>query len=79
MTTPCRVWMSCCDGAMRVTMLRRLMVMVARFSGGRKNSTFSSSRSSDAKKANSCSLPAGGERSGMRNGSASPLACLNHS
>ena len=79
MTTPCNVCTSCCDGSMRVTMLRRLMVMVSRFSGGRKNSTFSSSRSSVANKANSCSLPAGAERCGIRNGSAVSLARLNHS
>ena len=52
--------MSCCVGAMRVKMLRRLICMVSRLSGGRKNSTFSSSRSSEAKKASSCCFGAGG-------------------
>ena len=56
MMTPCRVWMSCCVGCMRLKMLRRLISMVARFSGGRKNSTFSSSRSRLSKNASSCCL-----------------------
>ena len=42
--------------------------MVPRFSSGRKNSTFSSSRSRSAKKASSCCLAAGGERRGMSKG-----------
>ena len=47
--------------------------MVAFFSGGRKNSTFSSSRSTEAKKASSCSLVAGSDFRGMAKGSAPPV------
>ena len=54
MMTPCSVWMSCCVGCMREKMLRRLICMVSRLSGGRKNSTFSSSCSRLSKKASSC-------------------------
>ena len=52
--------MSCCVGSMRVKMLRRLICMVSRLSAGRKNSTFSSSRSSESKNASSCCFGAGG-------------------
>ena len=76
MITPCSVWISCRVGAMRVKMLRRLICMVSRLSGGRKNSTFSSSRSSEAKKASSCSFGAGADFSGMANGSLPPVASL---
>ena len=69
MITPCSVWMSCCVGCMREKILRRLICMVSRLSGGRKNSTFSSSRSSAAKKARSCSFGAGADFSGMAKGS----------
>ena len=55
-TTPCSVRMSCCVGSMRWKMLRRLTLMVSRFSSGRKNSAFSNSRSRSAKKASSCCL-----------------------
>ena len=60
-------------GAMRWKILRRLTLMVPRFSSGRKNSTFSSSRSRSAKKASSCCLAAGGDFSGMANGRSPPL------
>ena len=68
--------MSCCVGCMRVKMLRRLICMVSRLSGGRKNSTFSSSRSSEAKKASSCCFGAGADFCGMANGSSAPLVQL---
>ena len=50
---------------MRVKMLRRLICMVSRLSGGRKNSTFSSSPSSALKNASSCCLLAGGDLSAL--------------
>ena len=77
--TPCSVWMSCWVGAMRVKMLRRLIVMVSRFSGGRKNSTGSSSRSSSAKNANNCCLPAAPERFGTGTAGRARPSHLNHS
>ena len=52
--------------------------MAARFSGGRKNSTLSSSRSSLAKNASNCCLVAGGDFCGIANGKPLP-ASLNHS
>ena len=79
MMTPCSVRMSCWVGSMRVKMLRRLICMVSRLSGGRKYSIFSSSRSSEPKNASSCCLVAGGDFCGIANGSASAVASLNHS
>jgi len=77
--TPCSVRMSCWVSAIRVKMLRRLICMVSRLSGGRKNSTFSSSPSIAAKKASNCCFAACGDRTGMENGSAPAVESLNHS
>jgi hypothetical protein len=60
-------------------MLRRLTIMVSRFSGGRRNSTRSSSATSVSKNACSCCLLARTERSVAAYGSTPPFAHLNHS